>query len=165
MTSISDISPQYWATAILLSATVFSIAWFLDALTHKELVEIDITDKELQTHRNILATSFLMEFTLVLMYWFDLEVLPFFLAFFFTRTAHEFIDELHYHTDRCTSYESTLHLVMWVTVLSKTAGMFMWGFFSHYAGIWNLPFLYYVWAVIVFGSMGLISMSEWGRGK
>ena len=163
MEALLDVSPIYWATALLSSASVFAAAWFLDALTHKELVEVDITDKELQTHRNILAASMLMELSLLLMYWFDWEVLPFFIAFLFTRTAHEFIDELHYHTDRCTPYETWLHLAMWVSVISKTAIMFLWGFFSHYEGIWDLPIVYYIWGVLAFGSMGLISMAEWKR--
>ncbi|MEL6674521.1 MAG: hypothetical protein AAFR61_20090 [Bacteroidota bacterium] len=163
MASLYSVSPLVWASGILISATLFSAFWFLDALTHKELVKVDITDRELQTHRNILATSMLMELSLVLMYFWSWEILPLFLAFFITRTAHEFIDELHFHVGRCTPFETTLHLVMWVTVLSKTGFMFMWGFFTNYAGIWELPVFYYVWAVLAFGSMGLTSLAEWKR--
>ncbi|MEM7372891.1 MAG: hypothetical protein AAF587_29990 [Bacteroidota bacterium] len=165
MSTLPDVSPLYWATAILVSATIFAVFWFMDALTHEELVEVDLTDRELQTHRNILAVSLLMEGSLVLMYWWDVEVLPIFLALFLTRTAHEFIDELHYHTDRCSPRESRLHLIMWVSVIAKTFFMFMWGFFSNYEGIWDLPIAYYVWGVVVFGAMGWTTQAEWGRGK
>ena len=148
---INTVSPVFWAVAILVSATGFTIVWMLDAFTHK-------------THRNILATSMLMEASLVAMYWWQIEALPFFIAFAITRTVHEFIDELHFHTDRCSVYESRLHLVMWVTVIAKTCLMFMWGFFTGYQGILELPFILYVWAAIVFGTMSVISYFEWKRG-
>ena len=78
MNTILDISPIYWATIILIAATLFTILWGLDALTHKELVKVDITDRELQTHRTILLSSMLMELSLVSMFWWSYEVLPFF---------------------------------------------------------------------------------------
>lgn len=162
--SLHEVSPVYWAVAILMAATGFTVLWLLDAITHKALVKIDITDKELQTHRNILVTSMLMEASLVAMFWWQWEALPFFIAFFITRTVHEFIDELHFHTDRCTVYESRLHLGMWITVLSKTVLMFMWGFFTGYKGILELPLLLYVWAALVFGTMSVVSYFEWKRG-
>lgn len=165
MESIQSVSPIYWATIILISATLFTVLWTLDALTHKRLVEIDITDKELQTHRNILVASVLMELSLVSMYWWSIEVLPLFIAFIIVRTTHEFIDELHYHADRCTPYESRLHLGMWLFVFIKTGGMFMWGFFTNYEGLFDLPIVYYIWAFIVFGLMGVVSLNEWKRGK
>jgi hypothetical protein len=160
---LQNIDPNFWAVAILSSATLFTFFWLLDARTHKALVKIDITDKELQTHRNILVTSLLMEASLVGMFWYQIELLPFFIAFFITRTAQEFIDELHFHTGRCTVYESRLHLGMWISVLSKTALMFMWGFFTGYKGILELNIALYVWAVIVFGAMSVISYFEWKR--
>jgi len=158
-----QISPLYWALTILGAATVFTVFWALDAMTHKKLVEVDITDKELQTHRNILIASFLMEISLVLMYWFGPAMLPFFIAFFMTRLVHEFIDELHFHTGRCTTYESYLHLAMWTTVLTKTGAMFIWGFFFQYQGVLDLPIYCYVWAGLVFITMSYISLMEWRR--
>ncbi|MCE9539562.1 MAG: hypothetical protein K8R85_10125 [Bacteroidetes bacterium] len=163
MDFIENINPVFFATAILCSATIFTIVWFLDSVTHGKLVKIDITDKELQTHRIILATSVLMELSLVLMFWFNFEMLPFFVAFFITRTVHEFIDELHWHTDRCSQYESFLHLGMWISVLSKTFLMFMWGFFTQYKGLTELNIGFYIWGVIVVGLMGLIGLVEWKR--
>lgn len=156
-------NPIYWALIILASATCFTILWGVDALTHKKLVHIDIHDKELQTHRNILKASFLMEISLVLMYWEPVYMLPFFIAFFITRLAHEFIDELHFHTERCSKNETNLHLYMWFSVLIKTFAMFMWGFFFKYKGINELPFLIYVWAGIVLLVMSYISLKEWKR--
>ncbi|MCT4579901.1 MAG: hypothetical protein N4A35_00665 [Flavobacteriales bacterium] len=161
---IENISFEYWAFLILTSATIFSLLWGLDAVTHKRLVEIDITDKELQTHRNILIASGFMELSLVIMYWWDIEVLPFFIAALVVRLTHEFIDELHFHTDRCTPYESNLHLGMWITVFIKTVSMFIWGFFTNYEGIDQLPFFYYVWGVVVLIVMAYISFVEWKRG-
>jgi hypothetical protein len=161
----NEISPIYWSSLVLISATIFTVFWILDARTHKELVHIDITDKELQTHRNILAVSMLMEASLVLMFWFPKQMLPLFIAFFITRTVHEFIDELHFHVDRCSANETTLHLAMWVSVLTKTFAMLFWGFFTQFNGILELPIAYYIWGIIVFGAMGLISMSEWKRGQ
>jgi hypothetical protein len=160
---LNGTTPLFWAFAILASGTVFTIFWALDARTHKELVKVDITDKELQTHRNILTASLLMEISLVLMYFNPIALLPFFIAFFVTRLVHEFIDELHFHTDRCSKNESTLHLGMWVSVLSKTGLMFMWGFFGQYEGVWELPIPLYVWGAILFGSMTYISWVEWKR--
>ncbi len=160
---MKNIDSIFWAVAILSSATLFTLCWLLDAKTHKVLVKIDITDKELQTHRNILVTSLLMEASLVLMFWYQWEILPFFLAFFITRTAQEFIDELHFHTNRCSVYESRLHLGMWISVLSKTILMFMWGFFTGYKGILDLHLGLYIWAAIVFGAMSVISYFEWKR--
>ena len=112
---MTQINTTYFAFAILMSATIFVIAWSLDAITHTRLVKIDITDKELQTHRILILSSGLMELCLVLMYWFDVEILPVFIAALVTRTAHEFIDELRYHIDRCTFRETLLHLIMWIS--------------------------------------------------
>lgn len=150
-------------TFILSAATLFTIFWSLDAVTHKKLVQVDITDQELQTHRNILTASLLMELSLVLMFWYPLIMLPFFIAFFITRLVHEFIDELKYHSDRCTPYESRLHLGMWTTVLLKTGLMFMWGFFGQFDGILELNVIFYVWGILVFGVMGYVSLVEWKR--
>lgn len=164
MDFMHEISPLYWASLILISATGFTVLWLFDALTHKELVEVDITDKELQTHRNILVVSVLMEMSLVGMYWWNFEMLPLFLTFFIVRTIHEFIDELHFHTDRCSVYESRLHLGMWVFVIGKTMAMFMWGFFTQYQGIESLPLIYYIWGALILMTMSVVSMAEWQRG-
>jgi magnesium-transporting ATPase (P-type) len=160
---IEMLPPLSFALIILISSTVFAIAWGLDAMTHKELVKVDITDKELQTHRNILTASLLMEISLVFMYWFPLIMLPVFIATLVTRTVHEFIDELHFHTDRCSSYESTLHLIMWITVITKTAAMFIWGFFTQYNGVLELPLPFYIWGLLVFSIMGYTSWVEYKR--
>ena len=164
MELIHGVSALYWATIILGSATGFTILWLFDSITHGHLVDIDITDKELQTHRNILVASVLMEMSLVSMYWWDIEALPFFLTFLIVRTTHEFIDELHFHTDRCSIYESRLHLGMWIFVFLKTIGMFMWGFFTNYQGIESLPIAFYIWGGIVFIVMSIVSLIEWKRG-
>jgi len=163
MNSFELIEPTTWATVILAVATVFTCAWTLDALTHKELVKTEITDNELSTHRRILIASFLMEISLVCMFWFGALMLPFFIATFITRTVYEFIDELKFHTDRCSFYESLLHLVMWISVLTKTSAMFIWGFFFNYKGILDLPVVYYVWGILLFLSMSYVSYKEWNR--
>jgi len=161
--SLNNIDPIDFALVILFAATLFTLLWGFDSLTHKKLVEIDITDKELQTHRNILLSSLLMEISLVLMFWNPWVLLPFFIAFFITRLTHEFIDELHYHTDRCDSYENYLHLGMWGSVLTKTFGMFVWGFFLQYKGVLDLPIYIYIWGGILVISMAIIGFFEWKR--
>ncbi|MCH2233234.1 MAG: hypothetical protein MK078_03190 [Crocinitomicaceae bacterium] len=163
MDDLLSISPVYWASLILGSATVFTIFWGLDSITHKKLARADITDQEFETHRNILTASFLMEISLVLMFWFQKAMLPFFIAFFITRTVHEFIDELKYHSDRCTPYETRLHLIMWVSVLTKSAGMFIWGYFTGYEGLTELPVIFFIWGGIVLIAMSYISWMEWKR--
>ncbi len=164
MEIFKEVSSIYWASLVLISSTGFTILWALDAVTHKRIVKHDITDKELQTHRNILVVSVLMELSLVSMYWWSFEVLPFFLTFLIVRTVHEFIDELHFHTDRCSVYESRLHLGMWIFVFIKTISLFIWGFFTNYKGIEELPLLYYIWGGLVLLIMSIISLSEWRRG-
>jgi hypothetical protein len=159
------IDPVFFATAILGTATVFTATWFLDAITHARLVKVDISDKELHTHRILILTSGLMEFCLLLMYWLDIEILPLFIAALVTRTAHEFIDELKYHTDRCTFYETILHLIMWIMVITKTSLLFIWGFFTHYRGLEELHPAFYVWGAMVVFAMGLVSWKEWFQGK
>ena len=163
MDAVTHINPVFWAVLILSSATLFTFFWSLDAITHKKIAETDISDQELQTHRNILISSLLMEVSLVLMFWFQIEMLPLFIAFFLTRLVHEFIDELKYHSNRCTPYESYLHLGMWVSVLAKTAGMFIWGFFTGYEGLLRLPIIFYVWGGIILVVMGYVSWAEWRR--
>lgn len=164
LTSLNNIVPVDFALIILIAATLFTILWGFDSLTHKKLVEIDITDTELQTHRNILVCSLLMELSLIFMFWSPWISLPFFIAFFITRLSHEFIDELNYHTERCKPYENYLHLGMWTSVLIKTFGMFIWGFFLQFKGVLNMPTYIYSWGAIVLISMSIISYFEWKRG-
>jgi|694.fasta_scaffold06870_6 hypothetical protein len=163
MESINSISPFSWSLIILSSATVFVVVWLLDAMTHAKIAGEDLTDKELQVHRNILAASMAMEASLVGMYWLPLLMLPLFIAAFLTRFVQEFVDELHFHTERCTPYESTLHQVMWISVLTKTAAMFIWGFFTSFHGILDLPWYMFLWAGLVLASMSIISFFEWRR--
>ena len=160
---LDNFQPSDFAIVILLSATLFTLLWGFDSLTHKKLVEIDITDSELQTHRNILLVSVLMEISLIAMFWRPLVSLPIFIALFITRYSHEFIDELHYHTDRCKPYENYLHIGMWVSVLTKTFGMFIWGFFFQYKGVLDMPISIYVWGAIVFTSTSIVGFFEWKR--
>jgi hypothetical protein len=160
---LDNFQPLDFSIVILMSASLFTLLWGFDALTHKKLVETDITDSELQTHKNILLLSVFMEISLITMFWRPLVSLPFFIALFITRYSHEFIDELHYHTDRCKPYENYLHIGMWVSVLTKTFGMFIWGFFFQYKGVMEMPIYIYVWGLIVFSSMAIIGSSEWKR--
>jgi len=160
-----QLNPHYFAIATLISATCFTFVWWLDAKTHSSLVKIDISDKELQTHRILILTSGMMELSLILLYWFHWEALALFIAAFITRTAHEFIDELKFHADRCSFKETIFHLIMWMTVLTKTFLLFIWGFFFRYKGIENLPIWIYVWAFLIVVLMALISLKEWNQGK
>lgn len=163
MELFNETTPLFWALTILISATVFTVVWSLDALTHKELAHVDITDRELQIHRNILTASFLMELSLVGMFWYPTAMLPFLIATGLTRFSQEFIDEMHYHADRCTPYESSLHLIMWITVWIKAGAMFLWGFFTQYEGIQELPIALYVWGISILGVMSWVSWKEWHR--
>ena len=158
-----ELDPFFFATAILISATLFTLTWLLDAITHANLAESEITRRELQTHRILIMTSGLMELSLLLMFWFRWEILPVFIAALITRTAHEFIDEMSWHSKRCSFYETILHLIMWLTVLSKTFFLFTWGFFSHYKGVEDLPFGYYIWAIVIVIVMGIVSWKEWNQ--
>lgn len=157
--------PIIWAITILICATLFTVIWGLDALTHRELVKKDITDPELNTHRNILAGSMIMELSLVTMYWYPLISLPFFIAGFIVRTAHEFIDELKFHVDRCSVRENYIHLGMWFTLISKTFLQFIWGFFYSYKGFEELNPLIYLWGILIIISMSLTAYFEWWRSS
>lgn len=149
----------------LLSASAFTFFWFLDSKTHSALVHSDISDPELRTHRVLILSSGMMEFSLILMFWFRWESLALFIAAFITRTAHEFIDELKFHVDRCTFRETLYHLIMWIAVLTKTFSLFIWGFFFRYEGLTELPVWMDAWAVLIVILMGMISLKEWNQGK
>jgi hypothetical protein len=163
MEILSNTTPTLWALMILGSATLFTVAWSWDAITHKKLAELDITDQEFQTHRNILVASMIMELSLVGMFWNPIIMLPIFIASFLTRLVHEFMDELKFHADRCTPHESRLHLVMWISVLTKAGAMFLWGFFTSYEGIESLPFALYAWGILILIVMAYVSYVEWRR--
>jgi hypothetical protein len=53
--------------------------------------------------------------------------------------------------------------VMWISVLTKTAAMFIWGFFTSFDGVLNLPWYIFLWAGLVFVTMSVISFFEWRR--
>jgi hypothetical protein len=163
MNQIENISPNFFALAILIAATLFTVAWFFDAITHSKVGESDVTKRELHTHRILIITSMLMEFSLVLMYWFSYEVLPLFIAALVTRTAHEFIDEIKFHVKRCSFYETMLHLSMWITVITKTVFMFLWGFYCHYKGLTNLHPALFIWGIAIVICMSFISLKEWNQ--
>lgn len=163
MDFLIEISSVEWALLILLSATVFTVAWTLDAITHKELAHKNLTRLELDTHRRILLASFIMEVSLVSAYWIGALALPLFIGAFITRLVHEFIDELKFHTDRCTFYESMLHLIMWISVISKTAAMFCWGFFFQFQGVKDLPVVLMAWGAAIILVMSYVSYKEWYR--
>jgi len=162
---MSDVHTLTFPLLALTAGTVFTVFWFLDSRTHAKLVHTDITDPELRTHRVLILASGLMEFSLILMYWFRWEALALFSAAFITRTAHEFMDELKFHIDRCTFGETMYHLIMWISVLTKTFVLFIWGFFFRYEGITELPVWMYVWAIIAVGCMGIISLKEWNLDR
>ncbi len=161
MTFFDSVPTVFWPVLVLGASTVFTIFWGLDSITHQKLARIDISDREFQVHRNILVVSVLMEASLVLVYWFGYAMLPFFIALFITRTVHEFIDELHFHTERCTPYESYLHLGMWISVLTKTIGLFIWAFIYQYNNLSDLPSILYIWGAIIIILMTYISYREW----
>lgn len=160
---LKAIEPLYLYILIFICSFVFVITWFFDSKTHGRLIE-DIDVKELQTHRLILIPSVLAEISIVLMYWINpWYLLPFFLAFYLTRTIQEFIDELKWHTGRCSNQESYFHLIMWTSVHAKLMIMFIWGFFFQFEGILQIPLLLHILMAIVFGLMGLLSLIEWKR--
>ena len=128
---LSTVSPAAIAWSWVALNALFAVAWGYDARTHSRL---DLTDKELQVHRLILIPSIGMELALVGMFWHPWLALPLFLACYLVRTAHEFIDELHFHVDRCAPAEAAAHLVMWVTVHTKTWLVFGWAFLLRYKG-------------------------------
>lgn len=150
---LEAISPTYLATAIFISGAVFVSLWYLDHRTHKEIWKKDITDGELRTHRMILYASYGLMACLLLLAWFPLEVLPFLIACWITRTLHETLDELHWHLPRCTERETLIHLGMWITIHAGTLLTFYWGFFLHYRGFTELPVVLYVGLGLVFAAM------------
>ena len=80
------------------------------------------------------------------------------------QVGDEVIDEVRYHQERCTFFETVLHFVMWVSILSQIGFLFYWGFFFHYQGLATLPILYVVWGLLLVALMGLIGLKEWFLG-
>lgn len=146
---------------ILVCTSIFVLAWGLDALTHAKIANTDITDRELHTHRILILSSGLLQACLLLFFWFEYEVLPFFVALLFTRTVHEVIDEVKFHTDHCTFRETCIHFVMWVSILSQIGFLFYWGFFYHYQGLFALPIFHVIWGALLVLLMAVISWKEW----
>ena len=163
LNNLNSTEPVIFPIIILSMSFIFAVAWFFDSRFHGKIYEADITDKELQTHRLILIPSVLMEVTLLLMYWAPFAMLPFFLAFYLVRTVQEFIDELHFHTDRCTFFESILHLIMWVTVHTKTFAFFFFFFILRFKGLEDLSYIYFAIFLVLTAAMGLIGLVEWNR--
>lgn len=161
--TMEPFEPITWATLILICTSIFTVVWSMDALTHRQLIKQDIGDPELQTHRNILVGSMIMEVSLLTMFWYPLLSLPFFLSGFFVRTVHEVIDENRFHVDRCSPRENYIHLTMWLSLLSKTILQFIWAFFYGYEGLENLHPLFFVWAILLVVGMAFTSFYEWGR--
>lgn len=150
MDFILQISPLVWANEILLCGVVFGVFWFWDHKTHMEIWKKDISDGELRTHRMILYSSYGLMVCLILFRWFSIEVLPFFLGFWFTRTVHEFMDELHWHLPRCSEKETLIHLVMWIFIHTGTAVTFIWGYFTQFKGLESLPLFYHIGFISLF---------------
>jgi len=161
MEKFYSVQSETYALLILISATLFVFFWLLDHFTHRKLVDEILGDRELQTHRVLIMTSLLLQVSLALMYWIPVLMLPFFIALFITRTAHEFIDELKWHTARCTMRETTLHMLMWIFMMTNFFSMFIWGFFMQYEGVESLPFIFYIWAGILAVAVAFISSKEW----
>lgn len=163
MNMFNEIPVSFWPYLVLISASLFALFWAFDAATHKRIAHTDITDQELNQHRIILIASFVLELSLVLSYWFGWMMLPLFIAAFLTRTIHEFIDELNFHVNRCTQNESFLHLGMWISVLTKTVALFIWGFILNYQGFDDLNTLEIIWGILLLLILGYTSLVEWRR--
>jgi hypothetical protein len=82
-------------------------------------------------------------------------------ALLFTRTVHEVIDEVKFHSERCTFRETCIHFVMWVSILSQIGFLFYWGFFFHYQGLFALPSFHFIWGALLVLLMAVISWKEW----
>jgi hypothetical protein len=52
---------------------------------------------------------------------------------------------------------------MWLSILTNTSALFMWGFFAQYQGVEDLPVLMYIWAGLIGISIIYISKKEWSR--
>lgn len=143
---------QTFAIYTLILGAFFTVVWYLDHKTHLRIWREDICDGELRTHRMILYASWGLQLSLALMAVAPLLALPLFIGTFITRFTHEFMDELHWHLPRCTERETILHLLMWISINTGTAVMFIWGFFYQYEGMLSLPLYLLV-------PMGLVALA------
>ena len=148
---------QWWLWLILIGIGILPILGIYKQL----IIGEKFGDKPMSDLGLIIFAVFV--FSLIAMFWFPMEALPFFIALLFTRTAHEFMDELKYHMDRCTIYETMLHLAMWISVLANTILMFSWGFFTQYRGLFDLHPSFFVFALAIFISILWIGYKEWER--
>lgn len=165
MDTLSEISLVNYPLIILVSGIIFTIAWSYDVRLHKTYVIKNRDDLEMRTHRLILMASIVMMISLVLMYWFRMAMLPLFIASYFTRTAQELIDENHFHTNRCTFLESTIHLIMWIAIHTQTIALFIWGFYLKFNNFNQLHPLYYFGFAVIVISQVVNSHIEWNQTK
>lgn len=164
MDFLNNFSAFNFALLITTLSIIFSLAWSYDVYFHGVIAKRDITDKELQVHRLILAPSVLLDFCLVLMYWIQpIYLLPLIIASYLTRTVQEFIDELNFHSNRCSFTESALHLIMWISAHAKFIATFIWGFFYQFAGVLDLPKTLITLFLISTLFQGFLAMIEWNR--
>ncbi|PIP92485.1 MAG: hypothetical protein COW00_04220 [Bdellovibrio sp. CG12_big_fil_rev_8_21_14_0_65_39_13] len=157
---LREFSPELVSWLTILMGIVFSVAWYLDHLTHVKIWEVDITDNELKTHKIILYASWVLQVGLLMLAWNRLIALPIILGAFITRFTHEFIDEMKFHVDRCSFKETIIHLIMWISINTGTAVVFLWGFLFKYKGFGSLPLYHYVLWGIIFVAMGVIGNRE-----
>jgi hypothetical protein len=94
------------------------------------------------------------------MAWSPWAALPLFIGCWFTRTLHEFLDELHWHLPRCSERETLIHLGMWITIHAGTAVTFIWAFFLQYKGFAGLPVWMHVSFAALFGVFSWIGHHE-----
>ena len=160
LTEFFNFHPIYASWGVIILGSIFSCAWYMDHLTHKKIWEEDITDSELRTHRMILYASWGLQLSLALFAVNRFIALPIFIGSLITRFVHEAIDELKFHVDRCDERETLIHLVMWLTINSGTALVFLWGFFFQYKGFSELPIYHYILWGIIFIVMGYIGNRE-----
>ena len=66
------VDPQILALLILICSSVFVVAWTFDAYTHAGIARRDISDQELKTHRILILSSGMLQFTVLLFYWFEM---------------------------------------------------------------------------------------------
>lgn len=161
LSGLDAVSPTAIAWGWIALNALFAVAWAYDARTHGQL---ELSDKELQVHRLILLPSIGMELALVGMFWEPWLALPLFLGCYLVRTVHELIDELRFHVDRCTPAEALAHLVMWVTVHTKTWLLFGWAFLLRYKGWDGLHWSAYVALLGTLGVLAVIAKVELLRG-
>jgi hypothetical protein len=156
-----DLNPLTLAYVAIISLTLFTLAWWGDSQFHQVYRKVYVPDPEVHTHRLILLSSFIMLLSIGFIVISPSVAYPVFLASYLTRTIHEFIDELKYHTERCTLKESLLHLAMWITVHTKTWALFFWASLFHFEGWSTLPLGLNILAILSFITLNIIAWREW----